>query len=173
MAHFFGGFGWNFQRLLEMVNLEFHFFFFRNFFSFKRQNIHGRLLLMTGTECVCCSTGTVEKRLSAGSVADLYQFYTDPDTGSEKIRYGSGSRQNFDRDPDPDKTLIEIRIQTKTIRIRIQAKKDSVPGQSGYATLPAGVSTWCQWCTRARSLWSIPPPHCQARSWAPHLEPTP
>ena len=124
-----------------MVNLEFHFFFFRNFFSFKRQNIHGRLLLMTGTECVCCSTGTVEKRLSAGSVADLYQFYTDPDTGSEKIRYGSGSRQNFDRDPDPDKTLIEIRIQTKTIRIRIQAKKDSVPGQSGYATLPAGVGT--------------------------------
>ena len=30
-----------------------------------------------------------------------YHFDTDPDPGSEKIRYGSGSRPNFDTDPDP------------------------------------------------------------------------
>ena len=37
------------------------------------------------------------------SVADLYHFDTDPDLdpGCEKIRYGSGSRVNFDTDPDP------------------------------------------------------------------------
>ena len=36
MAHFFGGFGWNFQGLLAMVNLEFHFFIFgRKKFSFQ------------------------------------------------------------------------------------------------------------------------------------------
>ena len=27
----------------------------------------------------------------------------DPDPGCEKIRYGSGSRVNFDTDPDPGK----------------------------------------------------------------------
>ena len=48
-----------------------------------------------------------------GSVADPYHFETDPDQdpGYEKIRYGSGSRANFDTDlypgkndtdPDPD-----------------------------------------------------------------------
>ena len=40
-----------------------------------------------------------------GSVADPYNFDTDPDPGCEKIRYGSGSgsRVNFDTDPDPGK----------------------------------------------------------------------
>ena len=33
------------------------------------------------------------------SVFNPYHFDTDP--GSEKIRYGSGSRPNFDTDPDP------------------------------------------------------------------------
>ena len=36
------------------------------------------------------------------SVFNPYHFDTDPDPGSEKIRYGSGSRPNFDTDPDPD-----------------------------------------------------------------------
>ena len=35
------------------------------------------------------------------SVFNPYHFDTDPDPGSEKIRYGSGSRPNFDTDPDP------------------------------------------------------------------------
>ena len=34
-------------------------------------------------------------------MADPYHFDTDP--GDEKIRYGSGSRANFDTDPDPGK----------------------------------------------------------------------
>ena len=38
-----------------------------------------------------------------GSVSDPYNFYTDPDPGCEKIRYGSGSRVNFDTDSDPGK----------------------------------------------------------------------
>ena len=38
----------------------------------------------------------------SGSVADPYHFDTDPDPGCEIIRYGSGSRVNFDTDPDPD-----------------------------------------------------------------------
>ena len=33
--------------------------------------------------------------------ADPYHVDTDPAPGSEKIRYGSGSRPNFDTDPDP------------------------------------------------------------------------
>ena len=37
------------------------------------------------------------------SVADPYHFDTDTDPGCEKIRYGSGSRVNFDTDPDPAK----------------------------------------------------------------------
>ena len=37
------------------------------------------------------------------SVADPYHFDTDPDPGSEKICYGSGSRANFDTDPDSGK----------------------------------------------------------------------
>ena len=57
------------------------------------------------------------------SVADLYHFDTDPDSGCEKICYGSGFRVNFDTDPDPGKTIrIWIRIQEKTVRIRIQKK---------------------------------------------------
>ena len=38
-------------------------------------------------------------------MADPYHFDTnpDPDPGCEKIRYGSGSRANFDTDPDPGK----------------------------------------------------------------------
>ena len=40
-------------------------------------------------------------------MADLYHFYTDPETEYDKIRYASGSRPNFDMDPgkndmDPD-----------------------------------------------------------------------
>ena len=37
------------------------------------------------------------------SVADPYHFDMDLDPGSEKIRYRSGSRTNFDTDPDPAK----------------------------------------------------------------------
>ena len=39
------------------------------------------------------------------SVVDPYHIDTDPDPypGCEKIRYGSGSRVNFDTDPDPGK----------------------------------------------------------------------
>ena len=38
-------------------------------------------------------------------MADPYHFDTDPDPdpGCEKIRYGSGSRVNFDTNPDPGK----------------------------------------------------------------------
>ena len=36
-------------------------------------------------------------------MADPYKFDTDPDPGCEKIRYGSGSRVNFDTDSDPGK----------------------------------------------------------------------
>ena len=36
-------------------------------------------------------------------VADPYHFDTDSDPVCEKIRYGSGSRANFDTDPDPGK----------------------------------------------------------------------
>ena len=45
------------------------------------------------------------RRASKGtaSVADPYHVDTDPDPGCEKIRYGSGSRANFDTDPDPGK----------------------------------------------------------------------
>ena len=35
------------------------------------------------------------------SIADPFNFDTDP--GSENIRYGSGSRPNFDTDSDPGK----------------------------------------------------------------------
>ena len=37
-------------------------------------------------------------------MSDPYHFYTDPDPGCEKIRYGSESRSrvNFDTDPDSD-----------------------------------------------------------------------
>ena len=43
--------------------------------------------------------------IPTGSVADPYHFDTDPDPdpGCEKIRYGSGSRVNFDTNPDPGK----------------------------------------------------------------------
>ena len=37
----------------------------------------------------------------SSSMADPYHFVRDPDPGSEKIRYGSGSRPNFVTDPDP------------------------------------------------------------------------
>ena len=39
------------------------------------------------------------------SVAETYHFDTDldPDPGCEQIRYGTGSRANFDTDPDPAK----------------------------------------------------------------------
>ena len=42
---------------------------------------------------------------SAGSssVADPYHLDMDPDPGSEKICYRSGSRANFDTDPDSGK----------------------------------------------------------------------
>ena len=36
-----------------------------------------------------------------GSVADPYHFDTEPDPGSEKIRFGSGA--NFDTDQNPGK----------------------------------------------------------------------
>ena len=39
----------------------------------------------------------------ADRVADPCNSDTDPDPGSEKIRYGSGSRPSFDTDPDPGK----------------------------------------------------------------------
>ena len=44
------------------------------------------------------------------SMADPYHFDTDPDPGSEKIRYGSGSgsRANFDTDPDPGKKYKDL-----------------------------------------------------------------
>ena len=45
--------------------------------------------------------------LLSGSVADPYNFDTDLDPGCEKIRYGSGSRVNFDVDPDPGKNYTD------------------------------------------------------------------
>ena len=42
------------------------------------------------------------------SVADPYHFDTDPDPGSDKIRYGSGSRPNFNMDPDPGKNNTDL-----------------------------------------------------------------
>ena len=58
----------------------------------------------------------------AASVVDPYHFDTDPDLdpGCEKIRYGSGSRVNFDTDPDPGKNDMDPD----------PAKKDQVPGKS-------------------------------------------
>ena len=51
-----------------------------------------------------------------GNVADPYHFDTDPDPGCAKIRYGSGSRLNFDsdldlgkNDTDPGKKKIQYR----------------------------------------------------------------
>ena len=63
--------------------------------------------------------------LPPSSVADPYRYHfdTDLDPGCEKIRYGFGSRANFDTDPDPRRTSIRIRIQAKTIRIRIQRRR--------------------------------------------------
>ena len=48
------------------------------------------------------------------SVADSYKFDTDPnpDPGCEKIRYGSGSKVNFETDPDPGNNDT-VRIQQK------------------------------------------------------------
>ena len=46
-------------------------------------------------------------------MADPYRtgiINTNPDQGSEKNRYGSGFRQNFDMDPDPSKNYTN-RIQ--------------------------------------------------------------
>ena len=62
------------------------------------------------------------RRASKGtaSVADPYHVDTDPDPGCEKIRYGSGSRANFDTDPDPGKNDTDPD----------PAKKDRVPGNS-------------------------------------------
>ena len=51
-------------------------------------------------------------------MADPYHF--DPDPVCEKIRYGSGSRMNFDTDPDPGKNDTDPD----------PAKKDKVPGKS-------------------------------------------
>ena len=49
-------------------------------------------------------------------MADSYKFDTDPnpdpDPGCEKIRYGSGSKVNFETDPDPGKNDT-FRIQQK------------------------------------------------------------
>ena len=45
-------------------------------------------------------------------MADQYHFDADPDPGTEKIRYGSGSRTSFDTDPDPGRNDA-IRIQAK------------------------------------------------------------
>ena len=53
-------------------------------------------------------------------MADPYHFYTDPDPGCEKIRYGSGSRANFD--PDPGKNDTDPGPD--------RAKKEQVPGKS-------------------------------------------
>ena len=71
------------------------------------------------TRCSSTSPQT-HSRLAMGTC----HIDTDPDPGSEKLRYGSGSRPNFDTGPDPRKT---IRIR---VRIRIQAKKDSERGKS-------------------------------------------
>ena len=45
------------------------------------------------------------QRAAMTSVEDRYHFDTDPDLGSEKVHYrsGSGSRANFATDPDPGK----------------------------------------------------------------------
>ena len=45
--------------------------------------------------------------LAASCVTDPYHFDTVPDSGCEEIRYGSGSRKNFDTDPDPGKNDTE------------------------------------------------------------------
>ena len=50
-------------------------------------------------------------------MADSYHFDTNP--GSEKIRYGSGSRQNFDTDPDPGNNNTD---------------PDPDPGNQGFST---------------------------------------
>ena len=42
--------------------------------------------IQLSNNCICIC-------LWLGSVADPYNFDTDPDPGCEKIRYGSGSRQ--------------------------------------------------------------------------------
>ena len=52
-------------------------------------------------------------------VADPYHFDTDPDPGSDKIRYGSRSRPNFDTDPDLDKG---------------KNNTDPDPGNQGFST---------------------------------------
>ena len=55
------------------------------------------------------------------SVADPCHRDTNPDPGSEKFPYGSGSRSrpNFDTDPDPGKNNTDS-DPGKTKRIRIQ-----------------------------------------------------
>ena len=54
------------------------------------------------------------------SLADPYHFNTDP--GSEKCRYGSRSKQNFDTDPEPGKKRFSNR---KLLKIGL--KKPSYP----------------------------------------------
>ena len=52
------------------------------------------------------------------SVADQYNVDTgtDPDPGSEKIRYGSGSRPNVDTDPDSGKNDTDTDPGKKDLR---------------------------------------------------------
>ena len=118
------------------------------------------------------------------SVADPCHRDTNPDPGSEKFPYGSGSRSRLNFDTDPGRTLIQIRIQAKTIRIRIQAKQngsgfsptfdtDPDPGKvfgsggSGSATLvqtrhlckvrsseKLAFVLMCIYCT-VQTLWSL------------------
>ena len=42
-----------------------------------------------------------KKQRAMCSVVEPYHVDTDPDSGSEKIRDGSGSTTNFETDPDP------------------------------------------------------------------------
>ena len=50
----------------------------------------------------CCEPGSGIIRSGSGNNGSSNNIVADPYSGSEKIRYGSGSRPNFDTDTDPN-----------------------------------------------------------------------
>ena len=59
-----------------------------------------------------------------------YHFDTGPDPGSEKIRYGSGSRPNFlNRSGSGQNETVRIRIQAKRIQYQENLRNNvHIPG---------------------------------------------
>ena len=81
--------------------------------------------MMAGMEHFQNSTVPVRRYLWT-SVANPYRYHFEKDPKSEKFRYGSGSRPNFDTDPgkngtDPDQDRKVI--STRKILLKFEFKK--------------------------------------------------